>query len=363
MAQTTQDFVKRIDLTALTDVTGSEMNQLIDAATVATDKGLRIIRTDTALNVPDVPNPDVELEGITPTHWKRYKWVRLPFAGSGGAVKEYNWNEEVANDAIYLKWIITVDIESLQDEIDEANENAANAVTTADTASAAATTALNTANTANTNAIDAQATANTANATANALTTTVSNLSSSVALLQTDAGIVTQNILALQTKTARVPIGSFYLREQANAGVNGQNTQAGLWVKRLFTDIRCDNENIAAGYVTLNADSTITISVAGKWIIESSHVCYANGAFHKTRWVDSDGNVYQYGTAEYGAAYGGTPADQSNSKIQDYFEIGAETIFRIDHICGNTVINGFGHATNLGGPEIYGLLKLTYLGA
>ncbi len=55
---TTQDLVKGIDITGLTSVSGSELNQLVDAGRLANDKGGIIETQDTNINVPLVPDPN-----------------------------------------------------------------------------------------------------------------------------------------------------------------------------------------------------------------------------------------------------------------------------------------------------------------
>lgn len=162
---TSQDLVKSIDLTGLTTVTGSEMNQLIDAGRPASDKGFQLETTDTALNTPTVPNPDVLLEGIIPTQWKRYIWKRCPFNNTG-TVKSYQWNPQLASDATYLKWeSITVVADILQ---------------------TAVTNATNTANTANTNANTAIADASVAHSIASQALTTAENAANASAVVSSD---------------------------------------------------------------------------------------------------------------------------------------------------------------------------------
>lgn len=141
---TTQDLVKGIDLTALSTVTGSEINQQIDTGRVAADKGIQIETTDTALNTPNVPNPDATYIGIDPTWWKRYLWKRVPFDNTG-IVKTYQWFEAAVSDALYLKWIeITAglltqtDLTTINDAILAAQTTANSAQTAAALASAQA---------------------------------------------------------------------------------------------------------------------------------------------------------------------------------------------------------------------------------
>jgi microcystin-dependent protein len=101
----TRDFKKSIDLTGLSDVSGSEMNQLIDVGRAYDDKGLVIVTTDTALNTPDTPNPNLaDGMGITPTWWKNYIWIRKPFNNTS-VVKVYVWNDLIPDAGTLLKWV------------------------------------------------------------------------------------------------------------------------------------------------------------------------------------------------------------------------------------------------------------------
>jgi hypothetical protein len=141
---TTQDLEKGIDLTGQTSVTVSQINQLVDIGRPATDKGFNIVTTDTALNVPEVPNPDVLLEGVTPTHWYRYLWIRKPFDNTG-IVKLYAWNVSKTPDATLLKWeLITPDVASLatQAALDAVEVKADQGIADAAAADSQAATAL-----------------------------------------------------------------------------------------------------------------------------------------------------------------------------------------------------------------------------
>jgi microcystin-dependent protein len=142
---TTQDLQKGIDITGQTDVTGSEMDQLVDAGRLGEDKGMTIVTTDTALDTPEVPDPNHAYVGITPTWWSRYRWKRNPFDNTG-VIKHYYWDDLAVSDATLLKW---------KDE--QAVANAALAAATA--AQEDATEALTNAATADTKATNAQTTA------------------------------------------------------------------------------------------------------------------------------------------------------------------------------------------------------------
>lgn len=155
---TSQDFEKGIDVGALTTVSGSEFNQLVDVARTAIDKGLIITSTDSSPAVPVVPNPNAEYDdGITPTWWTRYIWLRKTFDSTQPPFL-YVWFDEMESDPTYLKWydintvanaakanadIALADASAAQVAANAANATATNAQTSA-TASAASVAALST---------------------------------------------------------------------------------------------------------------------------------------------------------------------------------------------------------------------------
>lgn len=114
MPLSSKDFDKGLDITAQIRVSGSELNQLVDVARTALGRGLTIVTQDIALNVPEVPNPNLPLEGVTPLWWKNYLWIRKPFDNTGNVIG-YFWNEFINSDPTYLGWVaINVDILALQ---------------------------------------------------------------------------------------------------------------------------------------------------------------------------------------------------------------------------------------------------------
>ena len=145
---TSQALVKQLDITGLTSVTGSEMNQLVDTALPASDKGFQIETTDSAVGVPVVPEPRTTLEGIIPTYFARSLWKRVPHAkDTTGEVKTYQWNPNIADATTYLKWVlITSGAEEALATAEEALETANDAAADATTANTNATAAVNTAN-------------------------------------------------------------------------------------------------------------------------------------------------------------------------------------------------------------------------
>jgi len=74
---TTQDLVKGLDFSTAAKVGATQLNQLVDVARAAEDKGFLIITEDTANDTPLVPNPNTaDGQGVVPTWWKRYIWIR-----------------------------------------------------------------------------------------------------------------------------------------------------------------------------------------------------------------------------------------------------------------------------------------------
>ncbi len=160
----TQDFIKGIDILALTSVSGSELNQLVDVARFSGNKGGIIETTDTAANVPEIPDPNGDYLGILPIWWKRYIWRRLAFEGEDTEVLNYVWDESI-DEGDLLFWSLI-------------DKNGRDALEIANTALTNANAAQNTANTAQTNAENAQTSADAAQTTADtAITATEANAS------------------------------------------------------------------------------------------------------------------------------------------------------------------------------------------
>ncbi len=148
---TTQDLAKGIDILALNSVSGSELNQLVDAGRLGPFRGMVIETIDTGPGVPDVPDPNGNYLGVFPTWWKRYIWRRV--AVDGDEIQNYCWDENIPVDGTTLFWSLI-------------DKNGRDALTIANTALTNAATAQNTADTAQTNATNAQTSADAAQATA-----------------------------------------------------------------------------------------------------------------------------------------------------------------------------------------------------
>jgi microcystin-dependent protein len=200
---TSQNFVKQIDLSGLTQITASQINQLLETGILADDKGMHLYTVDTALDTPNVPDPEQgELEGVDVVFWKRYSWIRVPHtsAPASAVVKEYFWNPQAVSHATYLKWESPADdIIELNDYIEEVDTNLTTTTTTAEEALALATS------------LQSSITTNTTNITN--LTTRVSELESAVDELDGSSGhIIGQVIDYLGTD---VPTGYLLCNGQA----------------------------------------------------------------------------------------------------------------------------------------------------
>lgn len=122
MPLSSQDFLKGLDVTAQIRISGSELNQLVDIARTASGRGLTIVTQDTALNTPEVPNPNAVLEGVTPIWWKNYLWIRKPFDNTGSVIG-YFWNDFINSDPTYLSWIsLNLDVLALQAQYNQIAE-------------------------------------------------------------------------------------------------------------------------------------------------------------------------------------------------------------------------------------------------
>lgn len=160
-----QDFKKVLDLTGLTTITASQVDQLLDTAIPADSRGLVVESSDTALNTPVVP------DAVGTTKYKRYIWKRVLFDNS---TKLYYWKESAASDATFLKWIeLNAEIAGLQSQIDDA-------VVDANAAVADSANALSTAQTSQAIAQQALDAASAASLTLAALQTTVNNIQTSI---------------------------------------------------------------------------------------------------------------------------------------------------------------------------------------
>lgn len=104
MSVSIQDFNNGIDLSAAVNVSGAQLNSLVNAGTPFSDKGLIMWTTDTVDLVPQVPNATVT------TKWQTYLWGRITpvwdpnFNIIGGTVTLYYWNPNAAVNPTFLQW-------------------------------------------------------------------------------------------------------------------------------------------------------------------------------------------------------------------------------------------------------------------
>lgn len=174
MPITTQDFESGADLTGITNIGATELMQMIQAGKPASETGMVLETTDTAANVPLVPDPNVEINGVLPDKWKRYFWRRIPFGGAEG-VQYYYWDDAAVSAATLLKWqLLLGDVLDAVAIAEDAALDASTALNASTQALQAANSATTVAGTANNTANTALTTANSALATATAATVSIS---------------------------------------------------------------------------------------------------------------------------------------------------------------------------------------------
>lgn len=366
---TSQDLVKRIDLTGLTTITGSEMNQLLETALPAEDKGLNIVTTDSAVGVPIVPNPDTELEGVTPSHWTRYTWIRRPHADAGATslVEEYVWNPNLAEHATYLKWenINARAIEALE-LAESAAEDAEAAVTASTAATATAATAATTATAASTLATETAATVEDLEADVEDHEQTIEAHETRLDALeegQTEVneianggtGATTVNGAVANLGLYKSAVAHVFLKDLKNVGIDGGTFTSGDWQTRNL------NTSVIIGMpsgITLNGDSTFTLA-AGSYIVEAEAPAFGVEEHQAVLYNESTAAIHTVGTSEYSQISGGPVS--TKSKVLASVNVVAATIFSIKHQCTTTVAtNGLGQASGFT-DELYTLVKITRL--
>ena len=250
---TSQDFTKGVNFSVLSTADGTQHEQLIELAVPTADvspeigKGLNLITTDTALNVPDVP------DAATTTKWKRYVWIRRPFAGATSKKPSiYVWNDDASSDATLLQWVLSnTDTEELTTLIDAAASDAANALAIANQAQITANDADATATAAETTATNASANATTAiTAATNAISAAVAATSAAAS-----ASAAAANALGLASGNKNIT--------QINPGLAGQKirTKQDASVNEYFSD-KDNYVKLSDTVVTTTAPQALT-SAAG----------------------------------------------------------------------------------------------------
>lgn len=227
---TAQDFTKGVNFSVLTTADGTAHEQLIELAVPTKDtgeekgKGLILVTTDSALDTPVVPNASVTLK------WKRYIWLRRPFAGATVKTgKTYYWNDDAISVTTYLKWVFsTLDTTQLQTDVATALSNAANALNIANIAQ-------NTAADANTEATNATATANIAAANAVTANGTATTAASDAVTAKNDAASALSKATA--ALAAAQAVGSITGLDPGTAGQKIRVNAAGTDLE-YFNDIK-----------------------------------------------------------------------------------------------------------------------------
>lgn len=172
MPLTNQYFITGIDFTTLGQVSSGSLNSAVNGATTAADKGIVLVTTDTAVNVPDIPDT------ATYPEFKKHLWLRLPFNNTYKPLL-YCWNNAI-ND-----WsLLIVDVFTIEALAQEANDNATAALNTANATNSNLSAVTNVANSANLSATQAVTTANNALSLANGAqaTSTSANNNANTAL-------------------------------------------------------------------------------------------------------------------------------------------------------------------------------------
>lgn len=297
------DFVKGVDFTGLTEANASDLNQLVDSATTKQDtaasngKGLVLVTDDSALDTPDVP------DAVGTPKWTRYLWARRPHSTSPTTnLIIYGWNENAVSDPTYLQWVEAnpVDVAGLEADIAAAQATADNALATANSAAATAGTAQSAANTAVNTANDAQSTANTALETAQNPLAQIANGSIGAEKLADN--------LDLSTKTVVLPNGSVTVEMLENPlDLSGKTVvlSASLTTKKF----QSADFPIAAGPILnvahgLGAEPTI---VTGYFVCIVANNGYAVGELLNAACINSvigqDVNALAYGAGSFNGTY------------------------------------------------------------
>lgn len=354
-----QDLNTGVDYAGLPSANGADLNNGVDLATpvnAGTDSdgpAFILSTTDTAANVPDVPNP---LATADFTKWKRYQWNRRPFAGSlVKNVKCYQWNDDAPTDATFLKWLETF--------VDTADIEA-----TADNALATATNAVSIANNASNIATAAQTSATAANAAVAAATLAANNAATLAATADTHATAAQASATAAQTTAnqalALAPKQSFYSKfsetkpkgTDAGASASGKNT-------RVLNTIDYAGTTFP---VTLNpATGIMTVTNGGYYWIDAEAIAFDNADNqHQLFLVDDASNANLITGLSCQISSAGT---STRSRVCGLIILTDGQTIRLDHYVANIQAgNGLGKAANVnpdaGGKEVYATIYMFPVG-
>lgn len=292
------DFIQGVDFTLYATQTAAMHNLLVSGGTPAADRGLLVVTTDTALNTPDVPNPNAS---SSYTKWKAYSWIRRPHSTASDTTPiAYLWNENAVSHATYLKWVrlpadtsvLEAELDALDLRVDDLEASMATALATANAANA-------TANAASTNATNALATANAAQADADTalsdLDTPTTGVKARVTALEVDVAAAEGNITTLQTQVTNIT----------------NNLNSGLGP--VFITPITVYSGVSIGPVTYDASAYVP-SAAKAVILEGIAIATATGATITIR-KDSGSSYYELVSA------GGDPEAGGQNSSQGMYPI------------------------------------------
>lgn len=375
---TNQDFVKGVDMTGVPAPTGADLNNLIEFAIPTNEgseevgRGMGLITTDSALNIPVVPDANANAK------FKRYIWFRRPFGIAGGLIP-YGWNDNNVANVTLLKWselnvnsaAIAAVVAAANNALSTANSavstanialtNVQDAVDTANAASNTANTAQTTANTALANAATAITTSNTANTNA----TNANNASAAALIAATTGDVAVARILtaatAGQVPEVRADGTRFSLIDRDSKLAQFQEVSAASGTDAPDsvngTQIRILNQTIKAStFATLTGAGRITLTT-GKYWVEAWAIGYAVN--HQLVIRNNTTNAYLLrGSSVYGTAVN----INKESRVSGFVTIAAATEdIELSHFTGAIVAKGLGRATGLLEGEIYAEINIIRL--
>lgn len=366
MALSTQNFVKGTDFTGLTTITASDLNQVIDAATLKLDtategKSINLWTVDSALNTPVVPDPT----SVTTT-WKRFIWIRVPHSSATSKKPiVYGWNDNATSDATYLKWLDTsADLTAIEADIATLQSDMATAQTDILTAAATANAASTLANTANNNATSALSTATTAAANA---TTALSDAADAIV----DASAATAAASSAQVTATAAQNTATAANTAATANRNvkyvkftetqNKGTNAGAAVTGKNTRVLNTEDNDAGNLASVAGTGVVTLA-AGTYQVHAWSTAFNVTAHQLLLVKDSDNSTLLTGSA---ACTNNTDINDL-SHLSGLITLSAATAIRLDDYFGsNNTTTDLGKACNVhpdgGGKEVYAMLELIKL--
>lgn len=356
---TSQNLVKQIDLTGLTEVTASQIMQLLETALFANDKGIIIETQDTGIGIPDVPDPTQgELEGVDVEFWTRFEWVRKPHADAGpeAIVYHYFWNPLKAADATLLQWETPYTaIELAQSTANDAVADAATAVEQANTATTLAQTVEAVANSAQTLATANEAAITVLDGRVDAAETTITNHETRITALEAGSSEEEDPVTPSSLGLSKAPVDFAFLKEVQASGTQGGTFNSGAWVTRTLNQ---ENQVGATG-ITLNADNSFSL-IRGTYLIEAEAPAFGVERHQAKLYNESTGTDVAFGSSSY-AGDSTVASIQSVSKINAIVTITSTQDFSIMHKCETSQANnGLGEPASLG-SEVYTQVKITKL--